>query len=294
MEKLIILTGDIVGTMRVHTEKQGTNVEIALRKGSQGSYTAYLVNGLGALCPVTLDAALKGGVERPFDVHAVLLVSSFGPRVEFLAEGGFVGRQKLLEQAKRDVRILRAEVPAKEKAATPAIRTEPAPPLAYRVESAAEAVNEQTRLAAKEYAGIVRAGEAQGREGGKNAETAAFRAQQEERQNSRALEEILKKADVLFRPLDEQLKADAYRPAPENAVYNPFPDAFPAARWKKVNYPGTSRFYLEGEMEQNGSQMLLHALPGEYAPVPPMRRRGFTRFLRAADGNGYWVRMQRK
>ncbi len=299
MEKLIILTGGIVGTMRVRTEKQGTNLEIALRKGVAGSCTAYLVNGLGALCPIRLDAALKGGVDRPFDVHAVLLVSNGGPGVEFLAEGGFIGRSKLLEQAKRDVRILRAEASAKEISTAPMLKPEPemkpepAPPLAYRAESAAEAISEQARLT-REYAGIVRAGEAQGKEGGKNAGTAAFRAPQEEKPNSRALEEILKKADVLFRPLDEQLKADAHKPAPENAVYNPFPDAFPAARWKKVNYPGTSRFYWEGEMEQNGSRMLLHALPGEYAPVPPMRRRGFTRFLRAADGNGYWVRMQRK
>ena len=153
----------------------------------------------------------------------------------------------------------------------------------YNAGSAADAIGEQARLT-REYAGAARAEEN---------EEAAFRPP-EEAQSPRALDEILKKADELFRPLDAQFAPLPDKPAAENAVYNPFPAAFPASRWKKVNYPGTDRFYLEGEMEQNGVRFLLHALPGEYAPVPPMRRRGFTRFFRAADGNGYWVRMQRR
>ena len=32
----------------------------------------------------------------------------------------------------------------------------------------------------------------------------------------------------------------------EDAV-NPFPEAFPFSRWKRISYPGTDRYYLEGE-----------------------------------------------
>ncbi len=321
MEKLIILTGTLVGTVRVRTLKQGTELEVLLRKGHTSGCTAYLVDGLGGLCAVELAPSLKGGINRPFDVHAVLLVADTPRGPEFLAEGGFIGRAKMLEQAKRDIRIaslvpyqavqeataavqeanvsdfiqknqqeanelnksVEVPVPETDKTAEPS--------RLYSAGSAADAVREQTRLT-KEYAGAVRAGEASVRE--EASEGGAFRSPEIARENSRALDEILKKADELFRPLDAQFAANDPRVAPENAVYNPFPDAFPASRWKKVNYPGTSRFYLEGEMEQNGIRMVLHALPGEYAPVPPMRRRGFTRFFRAMDGNGYWVRVQRR
>ncbi|MCE5234812.1 MAG: hypothetical protein LLF87_01990 [Eubacteriales bacterium] len=331
MEKLIILTGSLMGTMRVRTEKQGTFVEIALRKGSPGAYTAYLVDGRGALCEIKLDASLKGDAPRPFDAHAALVAADTAHGTEFAAEGGFIGRSTLLEQAKRDVRILRAaNAPRKaeerpvslvQKAVAPAAREDPVPlaqkaavqesaeqprlysagnagadaaqepwPNAqktriYGAGSAADAIGEQARLT-REYAGAARVRE-------EREEEDAFRPP-EGAQSPRALDEILKKADELFRPLDAQFALGADAPAAENAVYNPFPDAFPASRWKKVNYPGTSRFYLEGETEQNGVKLLLHALPGEYAPVPPMRRRGFTRFLRAADGSGYWVRVQRR
>ena len=325
MEKLIILTGTLVGTMRVRTQKQGTEVEVLLRKGHVNGCTAYLVDGLNGLCAVELNASLKGGINRPFDVHAVLLVVDTPRGPEFMAEGGFIGRAKMLEQAKRDIRILRtglaphraAEAPsaaaevetaksssvvqkntADENTPTKSLvgpieeigKSEEAARL-YNAGSAADAVHEQTRLT-KEYAGAVRAGEVSAHEGA--SEGGAFRPPEGTRENSRALDEILKKADELFRPLDVQLAANNPQPAAENTVYNPFPDAFPASRWKKVNYPGTNRFYLEGEMEQNGIRMVLHALPGEYAPVPPMRRRGFTRFFRAMHGNGYWVRVQKR
>lgn len=324
MEKLIILTGTLVGTMRVRTQKQGTEVEILLRKGHVNGCTAYLVDGLNGLCAIELNASLKGSINRPFDVHAVLLVADTPRGPEFMAEGGFIGRAKMLEQAKRDIRILRTGLAPHRIAEAPSAAAEvetvknsvaqkntsdentkaagleepikeidktEEPARLYNAGSAADAVREQTRLT-KEYAGAVRAGEASAHEGAP--EGVAFRPPEGGRENSRALDEILKKADELFRPLDVQLAASNPQPAAENAVYNPFPDAFPTSRWKKVNYPGTNRFYLEGEMEQNGIRMVLHALPGEYAPVPPMRRRGFTRFFRAMDGNGYWVRVQKR
>jgi len=326
MEKLLILTGDLVGTMRVRTEKQGTFIEILLRRAAEGMFNVYLVDGRGVLCEVKLDAKLRGSVSRPFDVHAVLLVAEEEKlyETEFLAEGGFIGRAKLKEQAKCDVRILRSAAPVRtqeraalhkpelsvmphaeevkkpliekaEIAASYAIEAEsPAQnvagtqPKLYGAGNAAEAINGEVG-AAKEYA--IHTGDA--REEEENAFGSTFRAS-ERTQGARALDEILKKADELFRPLDEQFKDEANEPPPENAVYNPFPDAFPASHWKKVNYPGTSRFYLEGEMEKNGMKFTLHALPGEYSPVAPMRRRGFTHFYRATDGSGYWVRVQKR
>jgi hypothetical protein len=323
MEKLFILTGDIVGTMRVRTEKQGTFIEILLRRAAEGVFMVYLVDGRGVLCEVKLDARLRGSVPRPFDVHAVLLVADKPRETEFLAEGGFIGRVKLKEQAKRDVRILRSAAPLKTEVRTAALKSEisvlPHPedvkkpllekvdavsqvveaekpvqsaviaqPKLYGAGNAAEAINGEVNIAKKH---AIYADNAQEEE--ENTPASAFRAP-EGTQSTRALDEILKKADELFRPLDEQFTIKANEPAPENAIYNPFPDAFPTSRWKKVNYPGTSRFYLEGEMEKNGTKLTLHALPGEYSPVAPMRRRGFTHFYRASDGSGYWVRVRKR
>lgn len=111
---------------------------------------------------------------------------------------------------------------------------------------------------------------------------------------SRALLEILQKAAELF-------PADAAEVLPpqdgegtegrEDAV-NPFPEAFPFSRWRRVAYPGTDRYYLEGEARIQGGSYRIHALPGEYRPGK--RPRGFDRFLRARDGSGYWVRVSRE
>ena len=114
-------------------------------------------------------------------------------------------------------------------------------------------------------------------------------------QQSRALLEILQKAAELF-PADmgggqgaPQRADEAY--GNEDAV-NPFPEAFPFSRWKRVAYPGTDRYYLEGEARMQGATYRIHALPGEYRPGK--RPKGFDRFLRARDGGGYWVRVRRE
>ena len=77
----------------------------------------------------------------------------------------------------------------------------------------------------------------------------------------------------------------------EDAV-NPFPEAFPFSRWKRISYPGTDRYYLEGEARMQGATYRIHALPGEYRPG--RRPKGFDRFLRARDGSGYWVRVRKE
>ena len=112
-------------------------------------------------------------------------------------------------------------------------------------------------------------------------------AQPIQRPNSAALLEILQKAAELFPP-------EQPRPAPtpprDDTVLNPFPQAFPFSRWRRVEYPGTDRCYLEGEARHKGIDYLIHALPGDRRSPPP----GYTRFLRARDGSGFWVRVRRK
>ena len=112
-------------------------------------------------------------------------------------------------------------------------------------------------------------------------------AQPIQRPNSAALLEILQKAAELF-PLEQPQPAPT--PPPNDTVLNPFPQAFPFSRWRRVEYPGTDRCYLEGEARHKGVDYVIHALPGDRRSPPP----GYTRFLRARDGSGFWVRVRRK
>lgn len=105
--------------------------------------------------------------------------------------------------------------------------------------------------------------------------------------NSAALLEILQKAAELFPPEPPQ---PAPSPPQNDTVLNPFPQAFPFSRWRRVEYPGTDRCYLEGEARHRGVDYVIHALPGDRRPGPP----GYDRFLRARDGSGFWVRVRRK
>ena len=71
------------------------------------------------------------------------------------------------------------------------------------------------------------------------------------------------------------------------------PEAFPGISWRRVRYPGTRRYYLEGVGLVNGGRCIIYALPGENYPAQPYRARGFTRFVRDVNGNGYWVKVKR-
>ncbi len=119
---------------------------------------------------------------------------------------------------------------------------------------------------------------------------------------SEAMKSILKKAEELFSLLSikaneetEKKSEQADTAFDENALFNPFPDAFPRSVWKKVAYPGTNRYYLEGRAIKDGMRLIIHALPGEYSPVNPMMsRNGFKKFMRARDGSGYWLKIRRQ
>lgn len=108
------------------------------------------------------------------------------------------------------------------------------------------------------------------------------------RPNSAALLEILQKAAELF-PSEQPQPSPP--PPQDDAVLNPFPQAFPFSRWRRVEYPGTDRCYLEGEARFKGTDYLIHALPADPGRSGPP---GYTRFLRARDGSGFWVRVRRK
>ena len=70
-----------------------------------------------------------------------------------------------------------------------------------------------------------------------------------------------------------------------------FPQVFPGARWRYKDGADILAHY-EGEYTRpNGARMKILAVPGRCAPRPPRTLPGFTRFLRAEDGTGYWLRM---
>ena len=74
---------------------------------------------------------------------------------------------------------------------------------------------------------------------------------------SRALLEILQKAAELFpQDMGRQSAPPKEEPADRNEdAVNPFPEAFPFSRWKRISYPGTDRYYLEGGGPYAGSHI---------------------------------------
>lgn len=117
---------------------------------------------------------------------------------------------------------------------------------------------------------------------------------QPRKNSSKALLEILEQADMLFNKdakltAEEETDTSAY----DHKVDNPFFEAYPNSQWKRVYYPGTKRYYLEGRILDAGEKYTAHAIPGPYSPTPPMGHKGFTKYAVAADGTGYWLRLRR-
>ena len=175
----------------------------------------------------------------------------------FLLAGGFAGRAALLEGAKVSVRLLAGAAPRPaQTAGSP--REEEAPGDTFCPPRPAPPPE-------------------------------AAPPQESPRNQSDALVEILQKAQELFHT--EPASAPSSQSGPET-IPNPFPRTFPQSRWQRVAYPGAAGHYLTGEGTNRGGSYFVYALPGEYAPVSS--RPGFDRFVRAADGSGYWVRIVRK
>lgn len=77
-------------------------------------------------------------------------------------------------------------------------------------------------------------------------------------------------------------------PIEYTAVQNPFPKLFPNSYWKKEQNNPT----LYGVAQNRNGRFDVTAVPGRYSRRPPARLAGFNRFIRGADGTGYWVRVK--
>ncbi|MBE5785581.1 MAG: hypothetical protein E7330_07250 [Clostridiales bacterium] len=73
-----------------------------------------------------------------------------------------------------------------------------------------------------------------------------------------------------------------------------FPLDFPDAAFRRVRWPGSRRYYLEGHGTWEGKRAVFYALPGEACPAAPFESRGFQRFVRDKNGSGYWVKIKRQ
>jgi len=107
--------------------------------------------------------------------------------------------------------------------------------------------------------------------------------------NSEALHKILESAKTLFPQPEASVPSPGTTP-----IANPFPAVFPVAKWQKRSYVGTDRYTLEGSWQTSRGNFRISAIPGNYAPTTPMRQRGYTKFLRATDGNGYWISIKNR
>lgn len=70
-----------------------------------------------------------------------------------------------------------------------------------------------------------------------------------------------------------------------------FPAVFPGARWRYVESSSVIGHYEGDYRYPDGERVRILAVRGRCAPRPPRTLSGFTRFLRAADGTGYWLRI---
>lgn len=260
-EKRIVFTGELRGTARLQTDDGRTRIQVCVTEGAlPNDCTAWLC--ADTLLPLSLTGGV-GSAARAFPSSCGLLLEAGG---RIVGSGGFAGRDSDRREAALRVRLRtqpQQSRPAKAQTqAIPAPQTwEPAPaaeaPLTEPAHApAADAPRHEKALPSA--------------------------------QASPALQNILRMAAYLFPP---QQTPDAPPPQEESAPplpYVPFPTAYPGIAFRKVNYPGSERFYLEGRIKNGAALYELHAIQGNFAPVPPVP--GFTQFLRAGDGTGYWIR----
>ena len=71
-----------------------------------------------------------------------------------------------------------------------------------------------------------------------------------------------------------------------------FPIDFPGTVFRRVRWPGSCRYYLEGRGSVEGKDALIYALPGEACGEMHFKGRGFQRFVRDKNGSGYWVKVR--
>lgn len=69
-----------------------------------------------------------------------------------------------------------------------------------------------------------------------------------------------------------------------------FGQTFPGARWRYVEGADVLGHFEGVYRQPNGVNLHILAVRGRAAPCPPRTLTGFTRFLRAEDGTGYWIK----
>ncbi len=275
MEKRIALSGQISGTAHIRTQDGQTALCLHMQRALPPSCTAYLLCGT-VLMPMPLNG-VAGSVQGELSPDALLVAAG----ETLLCSGGFAGRAQLFEKARRDMRLIcfsTADQAQTAAANTPTAKEEAQkspPPVSDDVEPCTPQAKEETQ-----------APPVQSGQDAPIKSAPVFDSTIEG--GSAALMDILKKAQSLFGPLKQ---AQSAPPSEAPPPFCPFPNAFAGAVWKKVPYPGSSRCYLEGTLQNAEGRFILHAIAGEYAPVPPVP--GFNRFLRSADGHGYWLRMRK-
>ncbi len=278
MEKRIALTGQYSGTAHLraqtdpNTGSECTALRLIMRQALPKGCSAYLLSGTKLVrLPIN---GVAGSVEGTIMPDALLVAAG----EELLSFGGFAGDRRRLERALEQMRIQALnesslKTPSAQSPQSKNAEVQKASPQ-KNVAPADSVCNAPAK--AQETAGKSSKGEVP--------PSPLFSASGE----STALFDILQKAQMLFGPL-HQMHSEPPTPPPKPLC--PFPDAFPNTQWKKISYPGTTRCYLEATVQNEKGRFLLHAIPGEYAPVPPVP--DFKRFLRSEDGAGYWLRIRK-
>lgn len=77
----------------------------------------------------------------------------------------------------------------------------------------------------------------------------------------------------------------------ETGGFELFSQEFPGARWRYVDGADVLSHYEGTWRQPNGQTVHILAVRGHAAPRPPRALLGFTRFMRDAEGNGYWLRL---
>ena len=93
-------------------------------------------------------------------------------------------------------------------------------------------------------------------------------------------------------PVDNLVQKEDNSPCANAVGIDLFPQAFPRAHWRYVVGADILPHYEGLWIAPNGVKTRILAVRGHAAPRPPRALYDFTRFLRGADGSGYWIKTE--
>ena len=112
-----------------------------------------------------------------------------------------------------------------------------------------------------------------------------------------AFSRMLNRANAFFTrfeqvhaPVAEQLVQKEDMSMEQDRGIDLLPQFFPGARWRYVEGKNLLGHYEGDYRYPNGESVRILAVRAAYAPRPPRTLTGFTRYVRAPDGVGYWLR----